>query len=196
MYTRVTTSKRSLDGESSSLPQGTSSEAATEPESGNGSQPIEIDDEEDWQDVGSKRKLTSEVWKEFKRVKLLDEVKAQCMHCGKKLSAKSKSGTKHLHVHLTGCPYRRSKLASKDKVLAQTSLRFSSKQPGSLSLENYSFDPDVARRELADVVLRLITDIEEILEALMCPQDWMRHKYLGIIALHNSYLFLLFQKIC
>jgi hypothetical protein len=153
MYTRLTTSKRSLDGESSSLPQGTSSEAATEPESGNGSQPIEIDDEEDWQDVGSKRKLTSEVWKEFKRVKLLDEVKAQCMHCGKKLSAKSKSGTKHLHVHLTGCPYRRSKLASKDKVLAQTSLRFASKQPGSLSLENYSFDPDVARRELAAMIV-------------------------------------------
>lgn len=36
----------------------------------------------------------------------------------------------------------------------------------------------------------------EILEALMCSQDWMRHKYLGIIALHNSYLFFLFQKLC
>jgi hypothetical protein len=54
---------------------------------------------------------------------------------------------------LTGCPYQRSKLASKDKVLAQTSLRFSSKQPGSLSLENYSFDLDVARRELAAMIV-------------------------------------------
>jgi hypothetical protein len=34
----------------------------------------------------------------------------------------------------------------------------------------------------------------EILEALMCSQDWMRRKYLGIIALHNSYLFFFSKK--
>ena len=59
------------------------SSAATEPESVNDSQPIiEIEDDEpedEDADVGSKRKLTSAVWKEFKRAKMSGEVKAKCM---------------------------------------------------------------------------------------------------------------------
>ncbi|KAF0901886.1 hypothetical protein E2562_006497 [Oryza meyeriana var. granulata] len=54
---------------------------------------------------------------------MLGELKAQCMYCGKKLSAKSNSGTKHLHDHLKGCPYLRSKFAPKDKNVTQASLR-------------------------------------------------------------------------
>lgn len=57
------------------MPQSPSS-AATEPEFVNDSQPIEIEDDEpegEDIDVGSKMKLTSAVWKEFKRVKMLDE---------------------------------------------------------------------------------------------------------------------------
>jgi len=133
------------------------SSAATEPESVNDSQPIiEIEDDEpedEDADVGSKRKLTSAVWKEFKRVKMLGEVKAKCMYCGKKLSAKAKSGTKHLHDHLKACPYRRRNLSGKDKNLAQASLRFASKESGQLSVKNYTFDPEIARKELAAMII-------------------------------------------
>ena len=84
---------------------------------------------------------------------MLGEVKAKCMYCGKKLSAKSKSGTKHLHDHLKACPYRKRNLSGKDKNLAQTSLRFASKESGQLSVENYTFDPEVARKELAAMII-------------------------------------------
>ncbi|KAF0921598.1 hypothetical protein E2562_009790 [Oryza meyeriana var. granulata] len=103
--------------------------------------------------VGSKRKLTSTVWKEFKRVKMLGELKAQCIYCGKKLSAKASSGTKHFHDHLKVCPYRRSKFALKDRNVTQASLRFAPKESRQLFVENYSFDPEVARRELAAMII-------------------------------------------
>jgi len=61
--------------------------------------PIEIEDddevieveegEDDGAAAGSKRKLTSVVWKEFKRVKFNGNVWAKCNYCGKKLSATS-----------------------------------------------------------------------------------------------------------
>jgi hypothetical protein len=151
---RVAKPTPSLGSGSSSLPQPPRS-TATEPESVNDSQPIEIEDdpEEEDMNVGSKRKLTSVVWKELKRVKMLGEVKAQCMYCGKKLSAKSKSGTKHLHDHLKGCPYRKSKFAPKDRNMTQPSLQFACKELGQLSVENYTFDPDVARKELAAMII-------------------------------------------
>jgi hypothetical protein len=151
---RVATSNPSLASGSSSLPQLPNS-AATEPESVNDSQPIEIEDDsgEENLNVGSKRKLTSAVWNEFKRVKMLGEVKAKCIYCGKKLSAKSKSGTKHLHDHLKVCPYRKSTLASKDKKMIQPSLRFAATDLGQLTVENYSFDLDVARKEFAAMII-------------------------------------------
>jgi hypothetical protein len=130
---RVATSNPSLASGSNSLPQPQSpSSAATEPESVNDSQTIEIEDDPEEEDlnVGSKRKLTSAVWNEFKKVKMLGEVKAKCMYCGKKLSAKFKSGTKHLHDHLKVCPYRKSTLASKDKKMIQPSLRFAATDLG------------------------------------------------------------------
>ncbi|CAA0825803.1 Unknown protein [Striga hermonthica] len=139
---------------SSSLPQSPSS-VATEPEPVNDSESIEIEDDEPEEEmnVGSKRKLTYVVWKEFKRVKFLGEMKVKCMYCGKKLSAKSSSGTKHLHDHLACCQYRRCKLLGKNKNLIQPSLKFASRESGQLSVENYSFDPEVARRELAGMII-------------------------------------------
>ena len=81
-------------------------------ESENDSVPIEIEDdvevieveegEDDAAEAGSKRKLTSAVWKEFKRVNFNGNVRAKCNYCSKKLSATSTNGTKHLHNHLKG----------------------------------------------------------------------------------------------
>jgi hypothetical protein len=122
----------------------------------NDSEPIQIDDDEEEIEeviVGPKRKLTSAVWNEFKKVKLTTgEEKAQCNYCHKKLARKSTHGTKHLHDHLKICVLRKIKLTGKNKTLCQSSLRFSSQEGGKVSVENYSFDPEVARKELAAMI--------------------------------------------
>jgi hypothetical protein len=121
----------------------------------NDSKPIQIDDDEpqlEDVDFGTKRKLTSVVWKDFKKVKVRDDVKAQCLHCHKQLGGKSINGTKHLHDHLKICTLRRIKLMGQNKTLAQSSLRLNSQEGGKKSVENYTFDPEVARRELASMI--------------------------------------------
>ncbi|XP_052144496.1 uncharacterized protein LOC127763743 isoform X1 [Oryza glaberrima] len=106
-YQRQSPLSQASQPESESLPLSTS----PQPESINDSEPIEVDgdedeaeeeeeEEEEGVDVGSKKKLTSAVWKEFKRVKYMGTVKAKCMHCSKKLTGATKNGTKHLHDHL------------------------------------------------------------------------------------------------
>jgi hypothetical protein len=60
--------------------------------------------------LGMKRKLTSVVWKEFKRVKVGGDVKAKCNYCHKQLGVSSNNGTKHLHDHLKICTLRRIKI--------------------------------------------------------------------------------------
>jgi hypothetical protein len=63
------------------------SEQQAEAESVNDSEaePIQIDDDDDDapEDThfGTKRKLTSIVWNDFKKVKIAGELKARCLHC-------------------------------------------------------------------------------------------------------------------
>jgi len=77
--------------------------------------PIEIDDddeeieEEDGVVSGYKRKLTSAVWKEFKRVKYNGIVPAKCIYCFKQLSARGTNGTTHLRVHSKSCVQKKSR---------------------------------------------------------------------------------------
>jgi len=123
--------------------------------------PIEIEDddevieveegEDDGAAAGSKRKLTSAVWKEFKRVKFNGNIRAKCNYCGKKLSATSTNGTKHLHNHLKGCVQRKIKLNG--KTLAQASLRFGRTDAGAVTVENYTFDQETARKELSSMIV-------------------------------------------
>ena len=86
-----------------------------QPESVNDSMPIEIDDDEeeieedDGVAAGSKRKLTSAAWKEFKRVKCNGIVRATCIYCFKQLSARGTNGTTHLRVHLKSCVQKKSR---------------------------------------------------------------------------------------
>lgn len=126
------------------------SEKAHEFVSINDYEPIQIDGDEpkaEGEDVGfgTKRKLTSKVWKEFKKVKVGGDVKAQCQYCHKNLGGNNKNGTKHLHDHLKICTLRKIKLKGQNKTLAQSSLRFSSQDGGKVSVENDIFDPEVAR---------------------------------------------------
>ncbi|XP_059661394.1 zinc finger BED domain-containing protein RICESLEEPER 1-like [Cornus florida] len=49
------------------------------------------------------KRLTSVVWNHFERVKKADVCYAVCVHCKKKLSGSSNSGTTHLRNHLIRC---------------------------------------------------------------------------------------------
>lgn len=49
------------------------------------------------------KRLTSIVWNHFERVKNVDVCYAVCVHCKKKLSGSSNSGTTHLRNHLIRC---------------------------------------------------------------------------------------------
>ncbi|XP_073287232.1 zinc finger BED domain-containing protein RICESLEEPER 1-like [Primulina huaijiensis] len=49
------------------------------------------------------KRLTSVVWNHFERVRKADAQYAVCLHCKKKLSGSSNSGTTHLRNHLVRC---------------------------------------------------------------------------------------------
>ncbi|KAF4386860.1 hypothetical protein F8388_006815 [Cannabis sativa] len=49
------------------------------------------------------KRLTSVVWNHFERVKKADICYAVCVHCNKRLSGSSNSGTTHLRNHLMRC---------------------------------------------------------------------------------------------
>ncbi|XAR68194.1 hypothetical protein NMG60_11003242 [Bertholletia excelsa] len=53
--------------------------------------------------VKKTKRLTSVVWNHFERVKKADICYAVCLHCKKKLSGSSNSGTTHLRNHLIRC---------------------------------------------------------------------------------------------
>jgi len=139
-------------GTGSSSPQ----ESQAQPESVNDSEPIQIDDDDpepEDTDFGTKRKLTLAVWNDFKKVKVLGAVRAQCLHCHKQLGGSSRNGTTHLHDHLKICTLKKIKLMEQNKSLAQSALRFRSEEGGKVSVGNYTFDPEVARRELAAMII-------------------------------------------
>ncbi|WVZ75364.1 hypothetical protein U9M48_023422 [Paspalum notatum var. saurae] len=94
--------------------------------------------------VGNKRKQKSEVWNDFKKIKVAGGYKAECNWCHKRLSAGSNAGTNHLRGHLNICE---SRLVRKD--LKQSTLKYSKNKDGSIFVEKYVFDQDIARKELA-----------------------------------------------
>ena len=116
-----------------------------------GDEDEEEDVAEEGHAVGSKRKLKSVVWVDFKKVRVRGRWKAQCLHCKKKLGGESKNGTKHLHVHLASCTMK--KVHSNGKTLSQSSLRFSSSSQGKVSVENYNFNQVFARKMLASMIV-------------------------------------------
>jgi len=93
-------------------------------ESTNDSQPIEIDDDDEEEDVmaGSKRKLKLAVWNEFKKVKIGSNEYAKCIYCSKKFSGVSRNGTNHLRLHLKSCVLKKVKLNGQSMVQTSMSL--------------------------------------------------------------------------
>jgi hypothetical protein len=123
-------------------------------ESTNDSLPIEIDDDEDEEErivTGSKRKLKSAVWNEFTKVEVGSSEYAKCNYCGKKLSGVSKNGTNHLKHHLKTCVLKKVKLNG--QTMVQPGLRFDRTDVGTISVENYTFDQEIARKELSAMIV-------------------------------------------
>jgi hypothetical protein len=109
---------------------------------------IEIDDDVA---VGSKRKpkLKSKVWLEFDRIEVNGVWKAKCTWCKKLLVGDTRQGTSHLSGHLEICPDRAVR-----KGLKQSSLKMTANPlDGTVTLEKYTFDQDVARKELALMII-------------------------------------------
>jgi hypothetical protein len=125
-----------IDASSSRDP--TPSDAATQ---GTMNDVVEIDGAAQ---VGCKRELKSKVWEDFVRVVVFGKWKAKYNWCSKILTAEGKSGTSHLQSHINTCESRQAR-----KGLKQSSLKFSQNPDGSVCLEKYVFDQDVARKELA-----------------------------------------------
>jgi len=137
---RPCTRARVAAASASAPPQSDSAAAGTE-------DVIEIDDDVA---VGSKRKpkLKSWVWQEMDRIEINGVWKAKCKWCKKYLGGDTRNGTSHLSGHLDICPDR-----SVRKGLKQSSLKLSANQDGSVTMEKYTFDQDVARKELALMII-------------------------------------------
>lgn len=86
------------------------------------------------------KRLTSVVWNHFERVRKADACYAVCVHCQKKLSGSSNSGTTHLRNHLMRCLKRSNFDVS--QILAAKRKR--KEEP--VSIANVSYD-EVQRKE-------------------------------------------------
>jgi len=99
--------------------------------------------------VGSKRKLRSEVWEEFDLINVDGIWKAKCHWCKEHLGGETRNGTTHLKNHLAVCQDRATR-----KGLEQSTLKLSANpQDDTITFENYVFDQDVARKELALMII-------------------------------------------
>ena len=70
--------------------------------------------------VGSKRKLRSEVWKDFDLINVSGVWKAKCKWCKKHLGGETRNGTTHLKNHIAVCQDRATR-----KGLTQSTLKLS-----------------------------------------------------------------------
>lgn len=89
------------------------------------------------------------MWKEFKRKRIDNKWKAECIWCHKRLGGETKNGTKHLHDHLNNRPHRRSNKGSKQALLKVTKGTNDPIVPS----DGSAFNQDVARMELARIII-------------------------------------------
>ncbi|XP_027187264.2 zinc finger BED domain-containing protein RICESLEEPER 1-like, partial [Cicer arietinum] len=94
-------------------------------------------------DSGAKKpkRLTSVVWNHFERIRKADICYAVCVHCNKRLSGSSNSGTTHLRNHLIRC-LKRSNFDVSQLLAAKRR-----KKDNTVSLANISFDEGPRKEE-------------------------------------------------
>ncbi|KAL5550005.1 hypothetical protein UlMin_000181 [Ulmus minor] len=95
-----------------------------------------------------KRKQTSVVWNHFTKRKVDGLWKVLCNYCDRKLGGESKNGTRHLHDHFKRCPLRT------QRHITQSMLNQNKKVDGKSTLGIYNFDPEEARKKLAQMIIR------------------------------------------
>jgi hypothetical protein len=74
------------------------------------------------------------------------------MYCFKYLFGTTSNGPKHLYDHLKICTLKKNKIGGK-KTLAQTSLKFGSTKTENISVKNYTFDQETARRDMCAMIV-------------------------------------------
>lgn len=95
-----------------------------------------------------KRKLTSDVWKDFvKKINSEGRTVAVCNHCKKPLGGTSYAGTSHLRNHLKRCARK------KTKDVGQQLLSVSNNASG-VSIKNFKFDQEKSRHALACAIIK------------------------------------------
>ncbi|CAN4087344.1 unnamed protein product [Withania somnifera] len=104
------------------------------------------------------KRLTSVVWNHFERVRKADICYAVCVHCKKKLSGSSNSGTTHLRNHLLRCLKRSNydvsqilaaKRKKKETTLAVVTYEEGQRKEETISpVTTFKFDHDVKKEEV------------------------------------------------
>ncbi|KAL2943346.1 Zinc finger BED domain-containing protein RICESLEEPER 1 [Bienertia sinuspersici] len=107
------------------------------------------------------KRLTSVVWNHFERVKKADICYAVCVHCNKRLSGSSNSGTTHLRNHLMRCLKRSNydvtqllaKRRKKDNTVTLTSYNFDDGQPKDdhIPVAAIKFEPEPKREDAISI---------------------------------------------
>ncbi|CAL5344289.1 unnamed protein product [Camellia sinensis] len=92
------------------------------------------------------RKNPSFVWQHFKKEKIDGVWKAICNYCKKHLGGNPKHGTSHLRDHYRSCLKKRKGMDMRQRVLTSN---FNKESPK----VSYSFDEDIARRELSNAII-------------------------------------------
>lgn len=87
------------------------------------------------------KRLTSVVWNHFERVRKADICYAICVHCNKKLSGSSNSGTTHLRNHLMRC------LKRSNYDVSQLLAAKKRKKDNTLTIANISYDEGAGQRK-------------------------------------------------
>lgn len=87
------------------------------------------------------KRLTSVVWNHFERVRKADICYAVCVHCNKKLSGSSNSGTTHLRNHLMRC------LKRSNHDVSQLLSAKRRKKEGAVAITSISYDEEQRKEE-------------------------------------------------
>uniref|UniRef100_A0A5B6YZU5 BED-type domain-containing protein n=2 Tax=Davidia involucrata TaxID=16924 RepID=A0A5B6YZU5_DAVIN len=95
-----------------------------------------------------KRKLTSDVWNDFKKIKTDGQDYAVCNICNLKLKATSENGTKTLYEHLGRCKKQRSMDARQQHFQANQR-----RNDGQVEYRTLVFDQEASCHELASMII-------------------------------------------
>ncbi|KAL3503069.1 hypothetical protein ACH5RR_037518 [Cinchona calisaya] len=133
------------------------------------------------------KRLTSVVWNHFERVRKGEICYAVCVHCKKKLSGSSNSGTTHLRNHLLRCLKRSNydvsqilapKRKRKDSSVSLTNLTYDEGQiKDEIITHTYRIDPEPRKEEPSQTVSLASINFDQERSRLDLARMIMLHGY-------------------